>query len=205
MPWARFEDDYLGNQKLATLSTAAIALDMAAIIYSARELRDGVLSAADVQTVAALIHLKRWPPAAAELVRVNRWTSGKGVYTIHDYLEYQPSREQILKQREEDRERKRRGARVTNATRNSSGGREDSGRTPDAPVPGPGPGPVPGIPTELESFPTPNPSPQAERGAPPDGANGSLTNGSTTVTTACCLIAELSDGREHSNSCSVAV
>jgi hypothetical protein len=204
MPWAKFEDNYLGNQKLATLTTAAIALDMAAIIYSARELRDGLLSAADVQTVAALIHLRRWPPAAAELVRVHRWTTPDGAfYAIHDYLEYQPSRDEVLKQREEDRERKRRGGRARQGQNSSgipAGNPPESGGIPAAPVPGPGPGP--GIPATPESFPTPYPSPQAGKGARPSGANGSLTNGSTTH---CCLIAELSDGREHSNSCSVAV
>ena len=199
MPWARFEDDYLGNTKLATLSTAAICLDMSAIVYSARELRDGVLSVADVQTVAALIHLKRWQPAAVELVRVNRWAKTDNAYSIHDYLEYQPSREEVLKAREEDRERKRRGAQATNARRNPPRNRGDSGRIPDAPVPGPGPGPGPEIPAELESFPTPNPSPQAGKGAPPNGALDERTNGS--LTTACCLIGELSGGAHHSDSC----
>jgi hypothetical protein len=109
MPWARFEDDYLGNQKLTTLSTPAIALDMAGIVYSARELRDGRLTTTDVQLIATLIHLRRWQPVAAELVRVNRWTECEGGgYAIHDYLDYQPSREQVLGGRASAAERMRR-------------------------------------------------------------------------------------------------
>ena len=171
MPWARFEDDFLGNQKLATLSTAAIALDMAAIIYSARELRDGQLTVTDVQTIATLIHIRRWQPVAAELVRVNRWTTPDGAcYAIHDYLEYQPSRQQVLEERAAAAERMRR-------VRDKSG-KSSPERSPELrekfndPGPGPGPGPerspnVPGT--------SPQPPPQAAGEAPPTGAQ----NGST--------------------------
>ena len=160
MPWARFEDDYLGNQKLARLSTAAIALDLAAIIYSARELRDGLLSLTDVETIAVLIHIRAWRRPAVELVRVNRWESTDDGFTIHDYLEYQPSRAQILAQREDDRIRKRRGAQTTNARRIPAGVVPDSENTPGAPGPGPGPGP--GFPTGIPGAP-PNP-PRKRRG-----------------------------------------
>jgi len=169
VPWARFEDDYLGNQKLATLTTAAIALDMAAIVYSARELRDGQLTVTDVQAIATLIHIRRWQPVAAELVRVNRWAAPDGAcYAIHDYLEYQPSRQQVLTERAAAAQRMRR-------VRDKSG-RSSPERSPELrekfgdPVPGPGPGPerspnVPGT--------SPQPPPQAEGAAPPLAPNGS--------------------------------
>jgi hypothetical protein len=172
VPWARFEDDYLGNTKLATLSTAAIALDMAAIIYSARELRDGVLSEPDVQAVAALIHLKRWPPTAAELVRVNRWAKADGGgFTIHDYLEYQPSRQQVLEERAAAAQRMRR-------VRGKSGGSSPE-RSPELrekfndPVPGPGPGPERSYQNVLVT--SPQPPPQAAGEAPPSGAQNGAT------------------------------
>ena len=163
MPWARFEDDYLGNQKLATLSTAAIALDLAAIIYSARELRDGLLSLTDVETIAVLIHIRAWRRPAVELVRVNRWEPTEGGYTIHDYLEYQPSRAQILAQREDDRIRKRRGAQTTNARRIPAGVASDSENTPGAPVPGPGRSRSP-VPDSLRESPEHPPTPLASEG-----------------------------------------
>jgi len=174
MPWARFEDDYLGNKKLTTLSTAAIALDMASIVYSARELRDGQLTVADVQTIAALIHIRRWAPVAAELVTVNRWTSTGDIYSIHDYLEYQPSRQQVLTERAAAAERMRR----------ARSGRSSSERSPELREkfnnPVPGPGPVPG-PERSPNVPgtSPQPPPQAEGEAPSNGALGESTNGST--------------------------
>ena len=149
MPWARFEDDYLGNAKLTTLSTAAIALDMAAIIYSARELRDGLLRASDVDAIATLIHIRRWAPVAAELVAVNRWSVSAGGYAIHDYLEYQPSRQQVLGDRAAAAYRMRR---VREKFARTSSERSDEVREKFAdPGPGPGPGPerstnVPGDP-----------------------------------------------------------
>lgn len=101
MPWVRFADDYLSNTKVASLGPLARLLDVAAIIYSARELRDGQLTRVDVQLIATLAHIPRWQPAAAELVGVGRWIQDDGGYTIHDYLAYQPSREEVLAQREQ--------------------------------------------------------------------------------------------------------
>lgn len=166
MPWARFEDDYLSNRKLVTLSTAAIALDMAGIIYSARELRDGVLSAADVHVVTSLIHIRKWQVLAAELVDAHRWhPREEGGFVIHDYLDYQPSRQQILAERAAGRDRKRR-ERAPNGhfVRPDSGGnpqgipRESNGSH-NAPVPGPGPGP--GSPSQ--NFPETPPNPPRKR------------------------------------------
>lgn len=139
MPWARFADDYLGNSKLAGLSTVAIALDVSSIIYSARDLRDGHLTQNDVQVIATLIHLRRWAPVVGELVHARRWAPTPVGWDIHDYLEYQPSREAVLRQRDEDRARKRRGAQTTNGHRIPAGSGPDSENNPGAPGPGPGP------------------------------------------------------------------
>jgi hypothetical protein len=138
MPWARFADDYLGNSKLTGLSTVAIALDVTSIIYSARDLRDGHLTQSDVQVIATLIHLRRWAPVVGELVHARRWAPTSVGWDIHDYLEYQPSREAVLRQRDEDRVRKRRGAQTTNGHRLPAGSGPDSENNPGAPGPGPG-------------------------------------------------------------------
>src|SRR4051812_33340208 len=183
MPWARFEDDFLGNQKLATLSTAAIALDMASIIYSARELRDGQLTVTDVQIIATLIHIRRWQPVAAEVVRVNRWSSPDegDCYAIHDYLDYQPSRQQVLTERAAAAGRMRR----VRANTGRTFGRTSPERSPEVrkkfadPVPGPGPGPERSTNVPLTS---PLPPPQAEGETAPHGAANGGSNGSTVET-----------------------
>lgn len=142
MPWVRFEDDYLGSQKLSTLSTAAIALDMAGIIYAGQHLRDGHLTARDVEVVAAQIAIKQPRGILGELVRVGRWdVEADGGYGIHDYLEYQPSRAQVLAQRRADSARKRRRTPAGIPLRDRTGLRPDYGpdsvRIPSAPYPDP--------------------------------------------------------------------
>jgi hypothetical protein len=131
MPWVKFADDYLTNGKVKELDAYARLLDLCSILYSARELRDGEMSVTDVQTVATLAHVRHWKTAADQLVRVGRWLrNADGSYSIHDYLLYQPTREQVLAQRAADRQRKRAGV-----TKRWS----ESGRNPDSPGPGPGP------------------------------------------------------------------
>jgi hypothetical protein len=167
MPWARFADDYLGNPKLASLSTAAIALDMASIIYSARDLRDGHLTDHDVRVIAALLHLRRWEPATDELVVVHRWIVVPGGWEIHDYLDYQPSRAKVLAERAAAAQRKRRipAGVPPDSERSSSDVRPDSGD------PVPGPGPVPGNPYGIPSGAPPNP-PRKRRGREPSRRRG---------------------------------
>jgi sugar phosphate isomerase/epimerase len=144
VPWVRIEDDYLTNKKASGLSPLARLLDVCGIIYSARELRDGHLTVDEVRVVAALVHIKRWESAAAELVDVKRWMCEPGGYLIHDYLEYQPSRDKVLAEREAARQRKQaaRAKRSNGVTHDvQPDGQPESRRLPATPVPGPGPGP----------------------------------------------------------------
>ena len=107
MPWVRFDDKYLQNEKLRTLPTEAIALDVAAIIHSASKLLDGHLTFRDIQVVAGLIGMRRWRPFGQQLVRVGRWEDEPGGIAIHDYPQYQPLREKVLAERAAAAERKR--------------------------------------------------------------------------------------------------
>jgi hypothetical protein len=100
MPWVRFEDDYLFNGKVRGIGPYARLLDMSAIIYSARELRDGQLTAEEVRMIATLVRIPKWKPAADELVVHGRWELQPPLYLIHDYLAYQPSRETVLAERD---------------------------------------------------------------------------------------------------------
>lgn len=149
MPWVRFEDGYLGSDKLKAMPTPAIALDMAGIIFSSRELRDGLLTLKDVQTVAAFVGVREWRRYAELLCSVNRWINrGRNGYEIHDYLEFQPSRDEVLAQREADRTRKREG-RLRPAGRNG----DVSGRIPAGLRSAPYPVPVPDVPNGTSSPP----------------------------------------------------
>lgn len=106
MPWGRIDDGYFRHSKVLALSKDAKLLDLAGIVFSARELRDGILSRHDVLIVAAEIAAEDVWSAVDELVRAGRWRRGDdGTLIIHDYLTYHPTREKVLKEREEARRR----------------------------------------------------------------------------------------------------
>ncbi len=142
MPWVRFDDGYLSSAKLSKLSTSAICLDMAGIIYAARELRDGHLSNRDVLVLEQLLDIKSFPKVARELVDAQRWDVEGDGFAIHDYLDYQPSREEVMAKREKDRDRKsgrKPNGRQPEIHRKNGGPPPDSGRIPAAPDPDPDP------------------------------------------------------------------
>ena len=170
MPWARLDDSYFTNRKTAGLSMAAKLMDLAGIAYSARELRDGVLSKRDVRVVAAQVEVDDLAAVLSELVNAVRWSAlEEGAYEIHDYLDYNPSREQVLRERDEARERMARIRAVRNGTtenieQTSAEVRPNNERTDDEHPGEPGPKfsfPVP-IPVPLVN-PVPYPDPTTAR------------------------------------------
>ena len=145
MPWARLEDNYFTHHKVADLSKDAKLLDLAAIAFSSRELRDGELSHKDVRVIAAQVDVQDPLEITQQLIAHGRWGATETGFVIHDYLQYNPSREEVLKDREKTARRvaewrasKKQGARngVTNDEHTAS---------PDpvpVPVNEPGPGPT---------------------------------------------------------------
>jgi hypothetical protein len=117
MPWVRLEDTYPINRKVGTLSDGAFRLDVEAMCWSARETSDGVVRAHEL----VLVRARATKRHAAELVAHGRWheaghscpsakcpESGPDGWVIHDYFDYQPAREQVIKDREARAERMRR-------------------------------------------------------------------------------------------------
>lgn len=112
MPWVRFDDQYPIHRKVDGLSDAAFRLHTSAIFWSARNLTDGFVSREDLDGVSARV---RTPERfAAVCVDRDVWhlagedcpsekcpapVDGDG-WVIHDYWEFQPSKAQVLKDRE---------------------------------------------------------------------------------------------------------
>ena len=111
MPWVRFDDQYPIHRKVDGLSDAAFRLHTSAIFWSARNLTDGFVSREDLDGVTARV---RTPARfAAECVRRGTWhgarqpcdsedcpgpVDGDG-WIIHDYWFYQPTKEQVMRDR----------------------------------------------------------------------------------------------------------
>jgi hypothetical protein len=112
MPWVRFDDQFTIHRKVDGLSDAAFRLHTSAIFWSARNLTDGFVSREDLDGVSARV---RTPDRfAAECVIRGVWhlgdeecpsekcpapVDGDG-WVIHDYWEFQPSKVQVVRDRQ---------------------------------------------------------------------------------------------------------
>lgn len=99
MSWVKVDDHYPDHPKLQALGDdydAGISLDIRAKCYASANLTDGFIPSRVFRHESAMI---------ARLVEVGLWHVAEGGYQIHDYLEYNPSREEVLKRREAWRRR----------------------------------------------------------------------------------------------------
>lgn len=113
MPWVRFDDQFPIHRKVDGLSDAAYRLHTSAIFWSARNLTDGFVSEDDLDGVTARV---RTPARfASECVKRDTWheagtacpslkcppaPDGETGWVIHDYWAYQPTKAQVLADRE---------------------------------------------------------------------------------------------------------
>ncbi len=109
MAWVKLDDGFAQHPKLMRAGPLALAMQVAGLCYANRFLTDGHIPAAVVPTLLPLGGVADVSDVVASLVKYGLWTeSGEG-YEIHDYLEYQPSREEALALREARRDAGRRG------------------------------------------------------------------------------------------------
>lgn len=117
MPWARFDDRYPSNRKVRPLSDAAFRLDVSAVCWSNENLTDGVIARDELTLVADIRHHAK---AAEELVLRGRWDKTEGGWQIHDFLVYNPSRDQVLADRAKAAERQRKAREAAKAKRDAA-------------------------------------------------------------------------------------
>lgn len=120
MGWARFDDEYPRHGKIQSIPPAvradAMALELAALCYSARVLSDGHISRAVTHSLALEVGFerrenvdsRRLNGAISALVEVGRWrANGAGGYVVHDYSEYQPTSSEVKERRAKETDKKR--------------------------------------------------------------------------------------------------
>lgn len=132
MGWVRIEDGYAEHPKLLAVGPLGLALHVAALCWCNRQLTDGfvpygalatLLPVPDPDTYAehaaqGIGHGAQdtehwawgigWPTpkeVARALVRVGLWEKRNGGWQIHDYLQFQFSRDEVLAKREAAKER----------------------------------------------------------------------------------------------------
>lgn len=106
MPWANFDDKFPRHPKVRPLSDGAFRLHTSGICFASEWLTDGRIEADHVREL-----MPRYKPSyLAELVNRGIWTDHGEHYLIHDYLEWNRSREQITAERERKRKGGKKGA-----------------------------------------------------------------------------------------------
>ena len=100
MPWFKLDDSFAVHPKVLHAGNAATGLWVRCGTYSAQFLLDGHIPSKTVREfgnareVASLLEVGLWVPCADD-----------DGYLIPDYLEYNPSKEQVLAERAANRER----------------------------------------------------------------------------------------------------
>lgn len=146
MTWVKLDDRFFDNPKIAAISDAGQLAVLKAFTYCARELTDGFIPLKKAKEYAS-------PKVVKELVP-GLWEPCAGGFRVHDFLQYNPTRAQVLAEREAARRRMSR--------RTSDELQAKDERISDAPVPDP-------VPTSRSPIPDPIPTPD-----PPEGGGGSI-------------------------------
>jgi len=95
MAWARIDDKFLDNPKVRKAGKEATYLYVSGLVYSSNQLTEGYISDEALGLVAYKGFIKNERTHAATLVECELWDRIEGGYQIHDYLEYNPTKEQI--------------------------------------------------------------------------------------------------------------
>lgn len=108
MTWAKLDDQFPSHPKIVRVGPEAAWLHVCAICYCARYLTDGFVPKEAVPTLSTL----RQPLRLADrLVEERVWRDRGDQYELHDFLDYNPSREHVENERRLARERRGNGAR----------------------------------------------------------------------------------------------
>lgn len=150
MTWFRVDDSFADHPKVVALDDGPCRADALALwlLSGSRVGRwnlDGFISRVEVKRFAFK------PKAADELVRVGLWVAAEGGYRFHDWLDRNPSREQV------EEERAKTNARVTAFRKRKSNARVTPLQTPSV-TPG-----ETALPT-LHPIPDPDPDPRSLSG-----------------------------------------
>ena len=122
MTWVKIDDRAPEHPKLLKAGPLGLALWVAGLAYCNRNLTDGFIPLPKVEGLLSWSSIPggiRAEAIAATLVSAGLWQEVEGGYQTHDYLAYQPSREEVELERKATRDRvaswrhSRRNANVT--------------------------------------------------------------------------------------------
>lgn len=111
MTWFRIDDDFHHHPKVLRAGNAAVGLWTRAGAYSSAYLTEGHID----RNIAAELGTRR---EITSLVESRLWTETPGGFLMPDFLDYNPSAEQVQAERAAARQRQRRARDAAAARRN---------------------------------------------------------------------------------------
>lgn len=135
MPWLKLDDSMGEHRKtrrvLRTAGLAPFGLHALGLLHAARYLTDGFVEQEYVEEVCDLARVRERdrPELVAALESPQLWVPTDGGWVLHDYLDYNPSKAQVLEARRKDSERKAAGRR-SESRRSPNGIHADAERIP---------------------------------------------------------------------------
>lgn len=128
MPWFRLDDSFHSHPKVIAAGNEAVGLYVRCGTYAADHTTDGFVS-------KSIVLLYGSEALAARLVDAGLWHRTRGGWNMHDYLDYNPSREAVEKERKAAAERQRRSREAKSSQRDSRVTNAVSHGTPTRPDP----------------------------------------------------------------------
>jgi hypothetical protein len=173
MAWVKVDDQFFRHPKVMAAGRDARDLYLVGLCYCAQSLTDGFVPSQAVRVLAAEAEIDTGPASAARLVEVGLWEPTEAGYRVHDYLEYQPSKDQVLHTREVRAEAGRRGGKQKasnlldkSPSKTLAKSKQNSAPYPSRTHPDPVPIPVPADRPTGEGMDRPVPSHRAPRPHP---------------------------------------
>ena len=119
-PWAKVDDTLHSHPKAMQAGLPALGLHLLAMSYSAGYLTDGFVPDGWVEREQG-----RTKGLPNRLVEAGMWHRIEGGYIIHDWLDYNPSRAEVIERREARASAGRKGAEARWNDGNRNGGSHD--------------------------------------------------------------------------------
>lgn len=118
MAWVKIDDQFADHPKIREVGPIGMAIQVAALCYCNRFLTDGVLKKESAK--ALVTSLTRDKNFVKKMVSAGLWDEHPEGYIIHDYLEYNPSKTEVLDTRERRSEAGRIGGETSAKSKQSA-------------------------------------------------------------------------------------
>lgn len=153
MPWVRLDEEFARHPKVLAAGPLGMAMQVAALCYCNSYLTDGFVPRS---VVPGLLHLeglgmRMWNGdligsgedadfkiVVEDLIDAGLWEEVPGGFRIHDFHQYQPTKDEVLAEREQKRAAGQKGGRATAQARAAARGGAGAAKPSDTPKRGGG-------------------------------------------------------------------